>query len=228
MKKAILIIILSVAAVCYFSSRERESSADVNQDRIYVLYEIVYKATDDISYARASFFFGSVTGTKLELADPSSVSFETTPLGFMDALAYYETQEAGFVQTGDFTWTDTEDHVFVNTVLIKEIAFPAVLDTIVKGQAYELTWVGDSLSSDESVYAFVNGTSEGDEINVYQTTQFATTLLMTAAQTEKLSVGTNTIYMRRRYKTEPAQATSAGASCEGVYETVTVDIQVKE
>lgn len=228
MKKTILIIILSVAAICYFSSCERESSADVNQDRIYVLYELVYTESTDITFARSSFFFGSITGTKLELADPSNVSFETTPLGFMDALAYYETQKAGFVQTGEFTWTDTEDHVFINTVYVKQIAFPAVMDTIVKGQSYELTWVGDSLTSDESVYAFVNGTAENDEINVYQTTQFATSILMTAAQTEKLSPGTNTILLRRRYKTDPLQATSAGASCEGVYETVTVDIQVKE
>ena len=88
MKKALLIIIFTIASVYFFSSCERESSSDVNQDRIYALYEVVYNQTQDISYARASFFFGSITGTKLELADPSYVKFNDTPLGFKEALAY--------------------------------------------------------------------------------------------------------------------------------------------
>lgn len=228
MKKALLIITITIASVYFFSSCERESSSDVNQDRIYALYEVVYNQTQDISYARASFFFGSITGTKLELADPSNVKFNDTPLGFKEALAYYETQIAGYTNTGNFTWEDTEGNVFVNTAIVKEIAFPAELDTIVKGQSYELKWVGDSLTSGESVYAYVDGTAEGDEINVYQNTQYATSLVMTAVQTEKLTVGTNTIFMRRRHETDAQQETSAGADCAGVYETLTVNIEVKE
>lgn len=228
MRKAILILVIAVSAIYFFSSCERESSADVNQDRIYVLYELVYDKTNDMTYARSTFFFGSITGTRLELADGSAVSFNETQLGFQEALAYYETQMTGFVNTGDFSWTDLDGNTFVNTPIVHEIAFPATLDTIVKGQAYELTWVGDSLTTNEQVYAFVNGTAENDEIHVYQTTQYATKLFITAAQTEKLTVGTNTIFMRRRLDLDPQEATSAGAMCSGIYETVTVNIEVKE
>ncbi|HNQ66801.1 MAG TPA: hypothetical protein PKN32_00360 [Bacteroidales bacterium] len=227
MKKLSLFIIVAFAMLCFFISCERESSADVNQDRIYVLYELVYDKTDDITYARSTFFFGSVTGTRLQLADPSAVSFNETQLGFQEALAYYETQMTGYVNTGEFSWTDLDGNTFVNTPIVHEIDFPATLDTIVKGQAYELTWVGDSLTTNEQVYAFINGTAENDEINVYQTTQYATKLFITAAQTQKLTVGTNTIFMRRRIDINPQEATSAGAMCSGIYETLTVEIEVK-
>jgi hypothetical protein len=228
MRKAILILVIAVSAIYFFSSCERESSSDVNQDRIYVLYELVYDKTNDMSYARSTFFFGSITGTRLELADGSSVSFNETQLGFDDALAYYKTQMTGFINTGEFSWTDLDGNTFVNTPVIHEIAFPETLDTIVKGQAYELSWVGDSLTNNEQVYAFVNGTAENDEIHIYQTTQYATKLFITAAQTEKLTVGTNTIFMRRRLDLDPREATSAGAMCSGIYETLTVNIEVKE
>ena len=137
MRKAILILVMAVSAVYFFSSCERESSADVNQDRIYVLYELVYDKTNDMTYARSTFFFGSITGTRLELAEGSSVSFNETQLGFQEALAYYETQMTGYVNTGEFSWTDLDGNTFVNTPVVHEIDFPATLDTIVKGQAYE-------------------------------------------------------------------------------------------
>jgi hypothetical protein len=44
----------------------------------------------------------------------------------------------------------------------------------------------------------------------------------------RLYIGTNTIFMRRRLDQDPQQATSAGAMCSGIYETVTVNIEVKE
>jgi hypothetical protein len=117
---------------------------------------------------------------------------------------------------------------FNNTATIKSVAFPETPDTIIKGQSYELSWVGDPLGAEEIVWIFVDGQMENDEITVYQTTPGATKAFFTAIQTNKLSVGTNTMVMHRRNNTEPQEATSAGAKCAGVYQTITVDIEVKE
>ncbi|HBH48606.1 MAG TPA: hypothetical protein DDX98_08195, partial [Bacteroidales bacterium] len=73
-----------------FVSCEREDSADVNQDRIYTIYSLVYEADQDITYARAWFQFGSAVGTLLELSEPSNVSFNDQRLSFQNAFAYYE------------------------------------------------------------------------------------------------------------------------------------------
>ncbi|MBN2776585.1 MAG: hypothetical protein JXR36_03025 [Bacteroidales bacterium] len=228
MKKLTLILFLFISALYIFSACERESSSDVNQDRIYAVYEMVYEESADITYARASFFFGSITGTKLQLADPSNVSCNQDLLGFKEALAYYEKQYTGMVDTGTFVFTDTEGNSFENMAYIKGIGLPETLDTIVKGSSFELFFTGEALANGEGVYAYINGQMEQDEINVYQNTSGATSIVIPATQTSKLSVGTNTVYLRRRNETTAQQTTSAGAICAGIYQTAAVNIEVKE
>ncbi|HOZ29972.1 MAG TPA: hypothetical protein PLL66_03560 [Bacteroidales bacterium] len=228
MKNLVIILLVVLTSLFVFSSCESESSADVNQDRIYTLYEIIYNEADDLSYARATFFFGGITGTRLELASPSVVTANTESLGYKSTLAYYEHEFAGYVQTCEFVWKDTEENSFTNTVSIKEIGFPETLDTIVKGVAYELTWVGEVLDTGESVWAYVDGTAENDEVLATQNTQNAVSIFLTATQTEKLSVGTNTIKLTRKNTIDGQEITSAGGSCTGTYETETIEIEVKE
>ena len=228
MKKIIFIGVLLSMAIYFFSACERESSADVNQDRIYVSYEMVYHESTDITYARASFFFGSITGTKLELADPSDVSCNSDLLGFKSALAYYEKQYTGLIVDGQFIFSDTEGVSYTNSATITEIGLPATLDTIVKGSSYELLFPGDGLASGEGVYAYIDGTGETDGINVYQNTSGATSIIIPANQTDDLTVGTNTVYLRKRHETTAQETTSAGAICAGIYQTVEVEVEVKE
>lgn len=224
----IFICVILVSAVYVFSSCERESSADVNQDRIYVSYEMVYHESTDITYARASFFFGSITGTKLELADPSQVTCNGDLLGFQNALAYYEKQYTGIVNEGEYVFSNTEGASYTNIATITEIGLPETLDTIVKGNSYELFFTGDALSAGEGVYAYINGTGENDGINVYQNTTNVTSIIIPATQTDKLTVGTNTVYLRKRHETDAQETTEAGAICAGIYQTAEVNIEVKE
>ncbi len=228
MKRIFLIIIVPIFLVFIFSSCEYESSDSVEQDRIYVLYEMIYDKAEDVSYARASFFFGSITGTKLELASPSSVTCNNEALGFKSELAYYEKQFVGFVPEGNFVWTDLDGNEFHNTANIKTIELPQILDTIVKGESYELTWIGEPLGDDETVWVYIDGDMENDEVSAYQTTANATKIIITATQTDKLSVGENDIVINRRNNTAAQEVTSAGAKCAGVYKSEKVKIQVNE
>lgn len=228
MKKIIFISVIISAAVYFFSSCERESSADVSQDRIYVSYEMVYHESTDITYARASFFFGSITGTKLELSDPSQVTCNGDLLGFQNALAYYEKQYTGFVNVGQYIFSDTDGLTFTNSVTITEIGLSSTVDTIVKGSSYELFFTGDPLSAGEGVYAEIDGTGESDNISVYQNTSNATSIIIPANQTDKLTVGTNTVYLRKRHETDAQEASSAGANCAGIYQTEEVNFEVVE
>lgn len=228
MKKLSLFVISVIVAFCFFSSCESESSADVNQDRIYALYEILYNETADLSYARATFFFGGVTGTRLELASPSAVTANAESMGYKSTLAYYEKEFAGYVQTCEFLFNDLDDNTFVNTVSIIEIDFPETMDTIVKGESYELIWVGDSLATGESVWAYIDGPAEIDDVLASQNTQNANSIFFTAEQTEKLSVGPNSIRLTRKNTIDGQEVSSAGGSCTGTFETRTINIEVKE
>lgn len=53
-----------------------EPISDVNPDRVWVRYELIYDGQNDRTEARASFRFGNPTGTQLRLTDGASVSFE--------------------------------------------------------------------------------------------------------------------------------------------------------
>ncbi|MDD2634142.1 MAG: hypothetical protein PHW82_01430 [Bacteroidales bacterium] len=228
MKKIILISIVFIAALIGFSSCERENSSDVNQDRIYVVYEMIYHQSQEITYARASFFFGSVTGTKLELSDPSKVLCNDQQLGFKSALAYYEKEFVGYVDTAGFKFTDADGNEFINNVYIKAIGISESPDTIVKGSSFSLEFTGEPLAQGEGVYALIDGLLENDNISVYQNTSGASSIIIPANQTSKLSVGTNTIFLMRRNETPAQEKSEAGATCTGIYQTQEINIEVVE
>ncbi|MDY0140936.1 MAG: hypothetical protein RBR97_03495 [Bacteroidales bacterium] len=228
MKKIVLISIVLAAALFVFSSCERENSSDVNQDRIFVIYEMVYHQSTDITYARASFFFGGVTGTKLELSDPNKIICNDKILSLKSALAYYEKEFEGFIDTANYKFTDADGNSFVNEVYIKEIGLSENPDTIIKGNSFTLNFNGEPLAQRESVYVCIDGLLENDKISVYQNTSGATSIIIPANQTSKLSVGTNTVYLRRKTEITPQETSSAGASCSGIYQTKEINIEVVE
>ncbi|MDD4150161.1 MAG: hypothetical protein PHE33_09035 [Bacteroidales bacterium] len=226
MKKLALLNIVFVTILCVFSSCKREGSSDVNQDRIHVVYEMAYNKATDITYAMTTFFFGSIIGTRLELSNPSKVTCNDELLSFESVLANYVKQYTGFIDTGSFKFTDTDGKTFVNMVYIKEVGFPENIDTIIKGSSFKLDFIGEPLAQGESVYAHIAGLSENVSISVYQNTFGATSIIIPANETSKLSVGTFNLYLRRRTETTPQEKSSAGASCTGTYTTNEVKIEV--
>ena len=221
----VIAIVLGVFSVV-FSSCERESSEDVNQDRIYVYYELLYNQQQDITYARATFYFGGITGTKLELTAPSEVKADGQYLTWKPLLAYYETSFAGLRDTASFSWTDTDGDVFVNGVSIHEIDLPQTLDTIHAGGSYELFWVGDTLRVNETVGAYINGPLSQDGAPVYQVNIGTLSVIVPANITLYYTPGSNDVSLRRNYHPAIQEATTVGAEIHGVYQTNTSQVIV--
>jgi hypothetical protein len=221
MKKSMFILaMLSLSAFYFMTSCARENSDDVNQDRIYCEYELSYNANEDKTYARAIFKFGNALGTLLELTSPSEVRFNGDLLTFKSALAYYEKDYAGFTQSGTFTWKDTDGNEFSNTISIVPIDYPAALDTIPRSGAYELFWVGDSLSANQSVILTANGVLEGDAQIFTQTNLNSKSIILPANQLQILGKGQGTLWMDRMYSPGLQQQTSAGGKITGKYRPV--------
>ncbi|MEM8860384.1 MAG: hypothetical protein AAGD96_18815, partial [Chloroflexota bacterium] len=105
-----------------------------------------------VTFARTTFFFGNVTGTKLELSDGASITFNGQPLTFDRTLAYYERQLSGFVSSGTFVYNDLDENTFTNSVAITTTDFADDQNTVVdKSASYEIVWDGSILSEGESV-----------------------------------------------------------------------------
>ena len=209
---------LVALAILTFASCVRESSEDVNQDKIFTEYELFYNANQDKTYARATFRFSNALGTNLELANPSKVTFNGDMLTFNNALAYYEKEYAGFKQNGTFVWEDLDGNVFTNTIEIHEIAYPAGgIDTIPRDAAFELTWVGNALADKEIVGVTVNGENEFDA-QIFATNDIGSqSIILAKNQLEKVGQGPGTVWMDRSYLPGLTQQTSAGGKILGRY-----------
>jgi hypothetical protein len=195
----------------------RESSADVKQDRIFTHYELFYNANEDITYARAWFRFGNITGTLLELAAPSEVSFEGDKLSFNKALAFYEKKYAGFKSSGSFRWEDTEGKVFENTVTVNTVDFGPMPDSLARNAALTIPWTGNPLATDEAIGAWINGEKEGDSQAAVTIETGATSLIVPANKMSKVGAGPGKIYLERRFSPSLMEKTGAGGYGAGVY-----------
>jgi hypothetical protein len=194
-----------------------ESSDSVNQDRIYTVYELFYNANEDKTFARATFFFSNELGTRLELSDPSMVTFDGDELTFNRVLAYYEREYAGFVSSGTFEWTDTEENVYQNSIEVRTIDYAGTIDTIDRSSSYELSWEGDALTEDELVTVTINGENEGDA-RVFTNNDIGSSSIILAKNIlEQVGAGPGTIFMDRSYTPELLDATDAGGRRTGRY-----------
>jgi hypothetical protein len=220
------IFILSLFSILT-TACQRESSADVNQDRIFTHYELFYNANEDVTYARAWFRFGNATGTLLELADPSVVTFEGDKLTFNKVLAYYEKKYAGLKSSGKFRWEDTEAKVFENNLTVNNIAFGALPDSVSRATAFSIPWTGDALGSDEIVGVWVNGENEGDAQAAITIETGASAIIVPADKMSKIGAGPGKIYLERRFAPALTEATGAGGYGAGIYRAQTANVVFK-
>lgn len=227
MKNKIRITWIFVAFVFIsLSSCHKENSDDVNQSRIYTSYELYYNAEEDITHARASFRFGNLTGTLLELSAPSEVRFNNQPLRFNSTLAYYDKSFAGFVQNGTFTWKNTDGTAFNNTIEIHTIDYPALLDTIYRDASHELIWQGDSLGANEMVTLSIS--SDLGEAQMFsQATINSKSIILPLNKLQLLEVGEAKIWMDRKYTPPLVEKTSAGGMITSRYSLVSRTVYLK-
>ena len=200
-----------------FSSCQRETSDNVNQDKIYTEYELFYNANEDKTYARAIFRFSNALGTNLELADGSEVRFEGDVLTWKPVFAYYEREYAGFKTSGTFVWDDLDGNSFSNAISINEIQYPLGIDSIGRDAAFELTWDGAPLANDESVTVTVNGENEGDAKIFLTDNVGSNSIILDKDKLEGVGAGPGKIWMDRHYSPMLLQETSAGGKITGRY-----------
>ncbi|MBL7807609.1 MAG: hypothetical protein JNN28_07345 [Saprospiraceae bacterium] len=221
------LFMLAALAVLATSSCQRESSADVNQDRIFTHYELFYNENEDITYAKAWFRFGSITGTQLELAAPSEVTFEGDKLVFNKLLAYYEKQYAGLKTSGTFHWEDTDGKAFDNTITINAIGFGVIPDSVARNAAFTIPWTGNALGNEEAVGVWINGENEGDAQAALTIEDGATSLIVPADKMNKVGAGPGKIYLERRSSPSLTEVTGAGGYGAGVFRAKTKDVIFK-
>lgn len=192
---------------------QKEDSSDVNQNKIYTHYEMVYNANSDVTDVIARFRFGNATGTLLQLTDSTNaaVYFNGEKLPYDDLYAGHHKQYAGKIAAGTFKYINTDGDVYINTIPTGDtIGFPASFDTIKKSVAETLTWEGNPLAANESVGVFVGSWTWGQDAAFYTDSDGATNLVMSVTSKASLSLGNAMVYMNRVLQKPADQAPSSG------------------
>lgn len=206
----------------------REDSENVNQDRIHTSYELFYNGEEDVTYARATFRYGVLTGTKLQLTDPSEVRFNGTPLTFKSGQAFYEEDYAGFVSSGTFEFKDLNGNVYVNDVSIASIDFPNTWGPLSHSNSYELFWDGTDLSNNETVSLTINGAAGGSSNAFIEDGNSAASILLPADQISSLGLGTTSAFLERTLRPWIQEATNAGGEISARYRTGNSGVEITE
>ncbi len=190
-------------------SCESEDSSNVVQDRIFGAYELYYNANEDKTYARATFHFGNLSGTRLELSAPSTITFNGEPLDWKPVLAFYEIALPGRVN-GTFVWTDTDGNSFTNAASLPEFSYVDPPSIIAQDSSSTLNWQ-TGLAVNENVTVVINGENEADAQTFITTTAGATSIILDRDRLGRLGTGPGTVFLDRRRLPTTLQATSAGA-----------------
>lgn len=216
-------------AMVILASCNREDSADVNQERIYTLYEVFYNENDDVTHAIARFRFGSRTGTLLELTGDAGVTFNGEPMPYSVLWSGHHISFAGKVNGGTFEYTNVDGEEFTNTVgAYGEIAFPDDFNELNKNQAYDLVWDGDPLGQNEHVGIFIGTWTWGDDALFLQSADNADNIIMGVNGLSNLAVGQATVYMDRWTERNASDNPGAGGKIIGKHRAQNVSVNVIE
>ncbi|MBD2767064.1 hypothetical protein IC235_04040 [Hymenobacter sp. BT664] len=202
------------------SSCQKEDSDNVNQDRIYADYSLVYDKGENKTFARAAFRFGNVTGTALELKAPSEVRFGSDAPTFVPGVNYYERSYPGLQNQITFTFKDINGKTFTNSIsALEPIEFPASFTTLTKGTAYPLSWDGPVVRPGEFVDVTLDGAGPTDPIQSFLQLQAgATSLTLDADRIGRVDNGAGRVAISRTRNGALQQGTSAGGTLTSRYQ----------
>lgn len=221
-------LLLPLAFFCLFLfSCQKQNSQDVNQDKIYAVYELFYNKNTDKTVAICRLRFGSPTGTLLEATSPASVTYNGDALPYSAIYSGHAKEYAGQLTGGTFKYTNIDGVEFINTIpTMDTISFDPGFDTIVKSQANTMTWIGNPVASGERVNLFVGTWTWGQDAAFIALTPGQTNIVMGITQLSSLAVGGSTGHLERVYELPATQVTSEGGVVRTRYKALTQQITV--
>jgi hypothetical protein len=218
---------LALIGTLFLSACTKEDSKDVNQDKVYSEYELIYNKNTDKTTAVARFKFGGATGTLLELSSPAQVTFNGDVLAYSALWGAHIKEYAGVVSTGTFVYTDNNSATYTNAVGAPvAIAFSAI-DTISNTAAYTFSWTGDTISAGETVVLTIDGAAQSN-LEVFSTSLVgATSMVLAQNKLVNLGNGDAMAYLEHWKLNTLQQGTPEGGTITVKYKAADKKIYVK-
>lgn len=227
MKRNTYFLFALLAGIYSLTACQKEDSNDVNQDKIYTVYELNYNQNTDKTVAICRLRFGSPTGTLLEATGAASVQYNGDNLPYSYIYSGHAKEYAGKLTGGSFTYTNTAGTSFVNTVpSMDTVATPSSFDTIVKSQANTYTWIGNPLASNERMNLYLGSWTWGQDALFFALTAGQTDIVMGISALSSLALGTSTCHVERVHEIPVSNGTPEGGVIRAVFKTTNKTVTV--
>jgi hypothetical protein len=219
--KLFFLSLAALSAMLFYGCFGVESSEDVNQDRIYAVYELTYDGNRDVTVAKSWYKFGNNLGTQLELSSGSTVSCNGSTMvkkvESVTNIVWYEHEFAGLVETGEFIWVDADGKSYTNSITLVDIAFPASVDPMSRNTSHTLVWAGGPVADDQEVWVSLFRLKNAALAIYSQTAAGSADIILDRAKLITIDPGEINMSMERKVIHELSQATSAGGKIVGRY-----------
>lgn len=138
----------------------RKDSTEVEPDRVFAQYELIYDQFNNQTTAEVRFRVGNETGRTIILEGGANVTLNGQRLE--PAGGRYSRVFQGLVDSVTFVFTDNLDRVYSNTLAgLYYMDMPSYLVSFTRGQSMEFVWDGDPLFSPERAVLHIENDAEG-------------------------------------------------------------------
>lgn len=189
---------------------------------VWAYSKLVYDANSDQTYARTTFRYGGMNGAFIQLVPGASITFNGSPLNWVNSTSSYQKQYDGLIESGTFAYTDGDGNVYSNTISVpSSIGFPADMDSLSVSEDYELNWTGSDLQANERVELTLSAKNTNGEVQEFVAEgdgEFG--LFLTAEKLDNLGTGTTNMQMEKIYVPSDFTIPPAGGLLESRYQAV--------
>ncbi|MFK7784970.1 MAG: hypothetical protein AB8B56_07635 [Crocinitomicaceae bacterium] len=219
---------IALLSVLFFAvSCKKEASSNIDQNRIYTDYEIVYHESANQTRAQAMFRLDNQSGKKIELTYPARVGFNDQNMAWKNVGGYYHSAYPGNGLNGSFTYFDFDENVYENTtVSIDPITLPFGFNSISTNGNFFLPWIGSSIQPGETVRVKISGGDQSGSEEFSTSIVGANYITLDQFKLNRLELGTALIEIEREYVSGIQQSTLAGGRITTRYEATRILVNI--
>ncbi|MFT5857929.1 MAG: hypothetical protein ACI865_000013 [Flavobacteriaceae bacterium] len=216
--KRITTLGIAMVSVLFFTACKKESSINIDQNRIYSNYDIEYDQHSNQTSVKATFRVDHNSGQKIELTYPSRVGFDGETMSYKKVMGQYTFNRSGNVLNRSILYFDIDGKEFSNSgENMSFIDIPVGFNGISRGGNVFLPWAGGAIASGETVTVTISGGSQSGSKTFTANSVGSNYIILDQYKLQNLVAGTATIQIKREVSKSLVQSNLAGGRITSTY-----------
>ncbi|MFT5778168.1 MAG: hypothetical protein ACI837_001124 [Crocinitomicaceae bacterium] len=225
--KRITTLGITLVSVLFFTACKKESSVNVDQNRIYSTYNVEYDQNSNRTTVKATYRVDHNSGQKIELTYPSRVDFDGEQMAYRKMGGYYDLSRNGNALNREIIYHDIDGKVFSNSgSVISSIDVPVGLNGISRSGNFFLPWVGAPLASGETITVTISGGSQTSSKTFTANSVGQNYIILDQFKLNDLIAGTAKIQIKREITGSLIQSNLSGGRISSTYNGRKITINI--